>query len=138
MNTAQNPKDVTIYREYANKLALKIKADVVYIDPPYSSKQYSRFYHVIETIVKWTKPELFGEARKPNPENISEYCKSTAINAFDDLIINLKCKYIVVSYNNTYSSKSKSSQNKMTLNQIETVLAKVGQVKKTSCWPQAF
>jgi len=41
---AQSCDKVKIYQEDANALARKIKADVVYIDPPYNSRQYSRFY----------------------------------------------------------------------------------------------
>lgn len=129
VNTRKNRKQVSIFREDANQLSKKIKADIVYIDPPYSSRQYSRFYHVIETIVKWDNPKLYGEAKKPDPENISDYCKVKATDVFNELILSLKCKYIVVSYNNTYGSKSKSSQNKMTLEQIKDILAKRGEVE---------
>lgn len=129
VNTLNNRKQVQIYREDANALARKVKADIVYVDPPYSSRQYSRFYHVIETIVKWDNPTLYGEARKPEPENISEYCKVKAVDVFNELILTLKCKYIAVSYNNTYGSKSKSSENKMTLEQIKRVLEKRGKVE---------
>ncbi|MCK9493351.1 MAG: DNA adenine methylase [Acholeplasmataceae bacterium] len=120
-------KNVHIYREDANILAKKVLSDIVYIDPPYSSRQYSRFYHVIETITKWDKPELFGTALKPEPDNISEYSKTKALDFFTDLILDLKSKYIVVSYNNTYMSKSKSSKNKMSLEDIEKVLKTKGE-----------
>lgn len=33
-------------------------ATVVYVDPPYNSEQYSRFYHVLETLVRYDCPEL--------------------------------------------------------------------------------
>lgn len=124
---AQSFDNVEIYRADANQLARQIQTDIVYIDPPYNSRQYSRFYHVYETLVKWDKPELFGVARKPAPENLSEYCSSRALDAFQDLINNLQTKYIVVSYNNTYNSRSKSSQNKITLEEIETVLCARGE-----------
>lgn len=119
-------KNIFIYRENANTLATKIKADIVYIDPPYSSRQYSRFYHVLENIATWKKPKLYGIASKPIPENMSEYSKSTAINEFKDLIYKLKCKYIVLSYNNTYFSKSNSSKNKMILKDIQEILETKG------------
>ena len=90
-----DPRDISIYRQDANKLIKKIKTDILYIDPPYSSRQYSRFYHVIETIVKWDKPQLFGAALKPAPENMSEYCSSRAIDAFTELIEFANCKYIL-------------------------------------------
>lgn len=126
---ARSCHNVEIYRTDSNLLARQIQTDVVYIDPPYNSRQYSRFYHVYETLVKWDKPELFGVARKPAPENMSEYCSSRAFNAFQDLINHLQAKYIVVSYNNTYTSKSKSSQNKITLEQIESALKAIGETQ---------
>lgn len=123
---AQSLDNVEIHQEDSNLLARKIQSDIVYIDPPYNSRQYSRFYHVYETLVKWDKPELFGVARKPAPENMSEYCSSRAYNALKDLVEHLQTKYIVLSYNNTYNSRSKSSQNKITLEQIQTLLQDKG------------
>lgn len=119
-------KEVKIYRTDSNSLAKKVSADVAFIDPPYNSRQYSRFYHVLETITKWDKPKLTGTAMKPPEENMSEYCRNSAPKAFDDLIKSLKVKYIVVTYNNTYDSKSSSSRNKITLDQIKEILDKKG------------
>lgn len=120
---------IEIYREDSNVLAKEIKADVAFIDPPYNSRQYSRFYHVLENITKWEKPELYGTALKPKEENMSEYCKTSASKAFKDLIDNLNVKYIVVTYNNTYNSKSSSSKNKITLEEIKTILDEKGKTK---------
>lgn len=120
--------EVNIYREDANVLAKTLECDIVYIDPPYNSRQYSRFYHVLENIASWKKPELYGVALKPKPENMSEYCRATALEAFTALINDLKCKYILVSYNNTYSSKSSSSLNKMSLDNIKHVLLPKGKL----------
>ena len=120
---------VEIYKEDANLLSKKIKADIAFIDPPYNSRQYSRFYHVLENITKWEKPELFGTALKPKEENMSDYCKSSAPKAFEDLIENLNVNYIVVTYNNTYNSKSSSSKNKITLEEIEEILKRKGNTK---------
>ena len=117
---------VEIYREDANVLAKSLQCDIVYIDPPYNSRQYSRFYHVLENIATWRKPKLYGVALKPEPENMSEYCRNSALYAFSALIKDLKCKYIVVSYNNTYTSKSSSSMNKMTIENIKKVLSEKG------------
>ena len=120
--------NVHISREDANEYAKKIHCDIVYIDPPYNSRQYSRFYHVLENITNWKKPLLFGEACKPEPENMSEYCRASATKAFESLIMSLDCKYIVVSYNNTYNSKSNSSRNKISLESICSILEKRGKV----------
>jgi len=121
--------DVTIYREDANELARRVSADVAFVDPPYNSRQYSRFYHVMETVVKWDKPRLRGTAMKPPVENMSEYSRVNASIVFSDLIRNLKVRYIVVTYNNTYDSKSSSSRNKITLDQIKLILDSRGKTR---------
>lgn len=115
-------KNIKIYREDSNQLVRKIKWDIAFIDPPYNSRQYSRFYHVMETIIKRDKPELLGVAMKPKEENMSDYCRNKAAEAFADLINNLDVKYIAVTYNNTYNSKSSSSKNKITLEEIKEIL----------------
>lgn len=120
---------VDIYREDSNQLARIIKADVVYIDPPYNSRQYSRFYHVYETLVKWDKPELFGVAMKPAPENMSDYCSGRAAQAMRDLVTHLNTRYIAVSYNNTYKSKSSSSENKIRLEELTEILMSIGRTQ---------
>lgn len=124
---ASNQKsNVTIFREDANSLVKRIEADVAFIDPPYNSRQYSRFYHILENVTKWEKPELTGTALKPPIENMSEYCRSSAPKAFEDLIDNIRAKYIIVTYNNTYDSKSSSSRNKITLEEIAAILNNKG------------
>jgi len=115
-------KGVKIYQEDANNLIKKVQADVVYIDPPYNSRQYSRFYHIYENLVNWKKPKLYGVAMKPLPENMSIYCTVKAKDSFENLIQNIKAKFIIVSYNNTYGSKSSSSENKIKLEEILEIL----------------
>ena len=115
-------KKIRIFREDSNQLVSKIHADIAFIDPPYNSRQYSRFYHLLETLTKWDMPDLYGAAMKPKEENMSDYCKTSAPKAFADLIKKLKCKYIVVTYNNTYNPKSSSSLNKISFEQIVDIL----------------
>lgn len=115
-----------IFQEDANELASNIQGDVAYIDPPYNSRQYSRFYHIYENLVQWKKPKLFGVALKPEPENMSKYCTVKAKDAFKDLVNKLDVNYLVVSYNNTYKSKSKSSENKIKYEEIIDILDEVG------------
>ena len=122
-------KEVSIFREDANLLARKIKADVAYIDPPYNSRQYSRFYHVLETLTKWDKPKLYGVALKPDSENMSDYCRTNAKVKLAELIKDIDVRYLVVSYNNTYDSKSNSSKNKITLQEIKNILQAKGKTK---------
>ena len=94
------------YNKDCNKLVLEKDfpfVDVVYCDPPYNSRNYCDTYHVLENVAKWDKPEVFGDARKMDRKNLkSRYCSgSSAANAFEDLVDNLQCKCIILSYNNT-------------------------------------
>lgn len=126
MIDAESFDGVEIHQEDANQLARTIDVDLTYLDPPYNSRQYSRFYHVYENLVQWKKPQLFGTALKPKEENMSNYCRNAALSAFTDLVSHIKSRYLVVSYNNTYHSKSTSSENKIKLEQLEEVLNKCG------------
>ncbi|WP_414586834.1 DNA adenine methylase [Campylobacter fetus] len=125
----KNDKEIEIYRSDSNALARQIKADLVFVDPPYNSRQYSRFYHVYENLVQWQKPKLSGVALKQKEENMSEYCRISAPNAFADLIKNLNCRYIAVTYNNTYTSKSSSSRNKISFDEICDILSDKGKLE---------
>ena len=126
INPIRTDKEIIIHRQDANFLAQDIQSDIIYIDPPYNSRQYSRFYHVLENIVKWEKPKLYGVALKPEPENMSEYSRCKAPEVFNSLIQNLQCNHIVISYNNTYNSKSNSSKNKIEYNTIVDILESKG------------
>jgi adenine-specific DNA-methyltransferase len=133
----QNTK-IEIYCDDANKIAQKIRADIAYVDLPYNSRQYCQFYHIYETLVKWDEPELFGVALKRKGGMLSDYCRTKAPIVFADLVKKLQCNYIVVSYNNTYTSKSNSSRNKIQLDEITNILSKYGKVKTVSKSHKAF
>jgi adenine-specific DNA-methyltransferase len=129
MIEAESYGGVEIYQEDSNQLARNIVVDLTYLDPPYNSRQYSRFYHVYENLVQWKKPKLYGTALKPKEENMSDYCRNAAFDAFTDLVSHIRSRYLVVSYNNTYHSKSTSSENKIKLEQLEEVLNKCGKTQ---------
>ena len=122
--------DSCIYNMDANELAKSIKADIVYIDPPYNARQYVNFYHVLENLARWNKPTEFeGNSMKFKRDELkSDYCRNKAPILFEDLINSLSCKLIVVSYNNTYKAGSISSVNTITSNQIIETLSKRGKV----------
>ena len=124
-------KESDIYIEDANQLVRHIYADIVYIDPPYNARQYVNFYHVLENVARWNKPTEFeGNSMKFKRNELkSGYCRlNTATSLFDDLITNLKCKLIVVSYSNTYKAGSISSVNTISSDDIIRILSKRGKV----------
>ena len=77
-----------------------IEGDVLYIDPPYNSRQYLPNYHLLETISKYDNPAIYGKTGlRPHKDFRSNYCiKSEVYNEFSSLIKNAKFKYIIVSY----------------------------------------
>lgn len=124
----KHDKNIMIERKNANELAKTLKIDLVFIDSPYNSRQYSRFYHLYENLVQWKKPKLCGTALKPLCENMSEYCRSNAKKELSDLIEKLDCKRIALTYNNTYNSKSSSSQNKIGFKDLVEILSQKGKL----------
>lgn len=120
-----------IYNIDSNLLAKEVKADIVYIDPPYNSRQYGDAYHLLENITTWEKPEVVGVAKKMvNRSHIkSKYCTVGASFAFKDLINSLDCKYILVSYNNMGEKGAGRSQAKISDTEIENILSEKGEVK---------
>lgn len=79
-----------------------ISGDILYLDPPYNSRQYASNFHVMESLAVWDKQDLRGVVGLRNYENQKSAfsSKKEATAAFKDLISNSHFKYIVLSYNN--------------------------------------
>lgn len=124
-------KQNEIYNKDANKLVKEIYADLVYIDTPYNSRGYENAYHVLENIAEWKKPEVEGVAKKAinRSEKGSDYTKSKAPQAFEDLILNINAKYILVSYNNMNKKGNSRSNAKISNEEIIEILSKRGKVQ---------
>ncbi len=72
----EDNKNNKIYNKDANLLIRDIECDILYLDPPYNSRQYSDAYHLLENLALWQKPEVFGVAKKFDRTKIkSGYCK---------------------------------------------------------------
>lgn len=127
LNNNQNNE---IYKMDANQLVKEIKADLVYIDTPYNSRQYGDAYHLLENIMEWNKPEVTGVAKKMvNRQHIkSDYNTIKAPQAFSDLIENINSKYILVSYNNMAEKGSGRSNAKISNEEIINTLEEKGKV----------
>lgn len=120
-----------IYCEDANNLVRNIKADLVYIDTPYNSRQYGDAYHLLENIIEWEKPKVDGVAKKmvDRSSTKSEYCMKNAPSVFEDLIQNIDAKYILVSYNNMAKKGNGRSNAKISNEEIIESLKKRGRVE---------
>ena len=129
-----------IFNTDANKLVREFKADLVYIDTPYNSRGYESAYHVLENVMEWNKPEVEGIAMKAvnRSEKSSDYTKSKAPEAFEDLIKNINARYILVSYNNMAKKGNSRSNAKISNEEILSILKKRGQVEVFSTDFNAF
>jgi adenine-specific DNA-methyltransferase len=59
---------------------------IVYADPPYSKDHYSRYYHVLETLVKYDYPQASGAGRyRPDRFATPFSLKRQVQRAFDSL-----------------------------------------------------
>jgi adenine-specific DNA-methyltransferase len=90
--------------------------DIVYLDPPYNERQYSKNYFPLNIIAKTPtqlkdEPELKGKTGIPTDCFLSPFCKKgkTVEDTFDKLFASLKTKWIFLSYN----SESLVSKNRM-------------------------
>ncbi len=128
-----------IYNMDANLLLKKIEADLVYIDPPYNSRQYCDAYHLLENVARWEKPKVSGIARKMDRTNLkSDYCTKKATKAFEELIEKVKSKYILISYNNMATKGNDRSNAKIKDKDILRILEKKGEVTVYSKDYKAF
>ncbi|MEO1928373.1 MAG: DNA adenine methylase [Nautiliaceae bacterium] len=119
-----------IYNMDANVLIREIECDVLYIDPPYNSRQYSNMYHVLENLALWQKPEVKGVAKKFDTSHLkSGYNQKNAINFFEDLILNAKAQYILLSYNNMGNKGHSRSNARISDEDILKVLRQRGKVE---------
>ena len=134
-----NTVDNQCYNTDANELVKDISADLVYIDPPYNSRQYCDAYHLLENVARWEKPEVFGVARKMDRSTMkSKYCTQSATEAFEQLIGDIKAKYILLSYNNMAEKGNDRSNAKISDQDIMRILEKKGEVKVFSESYKAF
>ncbi len=120
LNVIDNHEKNECYREDANELIQKITGDILYIDPPYNSRQYLPNYHLLETIARYDKPKINGKTGiRSYTEEKSNYCvKSKVYSELEELICNAKFKHIIMSYNQEGILKKE---------EIEHILKKYGE-----------
>lgn len=100
----------------------KINADIVYLDPPYNERQYSKNYFPLNIIAKLPESQVNVKGKTGIPDDcfVSPFCKKKQVEqAFDTLIKSLNTTWVFMSYN----SESLISKEKMI-----TLLSKYGDV----------
>lgn len=120
LDITKNNKKNKCFNENGLELIKKVEGDILYIDPPYNSRQYSSNYHILETAALYDYPEVKGKTvqRKDNINKRSTFCiKKKVLDSFDQLLKEAKFKYIILSYSN---------EGLVSLEEIERIMKKNG------------
>lgn len=93
--------------------------DVVYLDPPYTKRQYASYYHILETVALGDEPIVEGVAGlRPWRDRASEFCyKTRALSTLTRLIGGIEAKRVLLSY---------SSEGHITIKDLKSSLSKLG------------
>ncbi|MBZ7990824.1 MULTISPECIES: DNA adenine methylase [unclassified Campylobacter] len=88
-----------VFNKNANELIKTIKGDILYLDPPYNSREYGANYHLLNTIAKYD--EFIPKGKTGLRDYIrSNWCKKAKVyDELEELIKNANFKYIFLSYN---------------------------------------
>ena len=80
-----------------------IHADIVYLDPPYNERQYSKNYFPLNMIAMEpdaVRPELKGKTGIPSTCFLSPFCRKASVEAaFETLFRSLDARWLILSYN---------------------------------------
>lgn len=110
------------------------KPSIIYADPPYTADQYSRYYHVYETLLFYDYPEVTGIGRYRPNRFVSPFSIKTKVEAAIESIISSSAKMrakLVMSYpSNGLLPNAESSIRKMLKRHYGTR----GTVKHLSHW----
>lgn len=76
--------------------------DVLYLDPPYTKRQYAAYYHILETICCGDRPEVGGiTGLRPWQDKASDFCYRTrALSAIVGLVQRHPARRVLLSYSN--------------------------------------
>ncbi|MDR6809751.1 adenine-specific DNA-methyltransferase [Dyadobacter sp. BE34] len=90
--------------DYRNCLETIEAESLIYADPPYAFVHYSRFYHALETLVKYDYPNVAHKGRYRSDRHQSPFGQKTQVKeAFESLfyLTSAKRSNLILSYSNT-------------------------------------
>ncbi len=107
----------SVYNLDSNELIRKIEGDILYLDPPYTTTDYSSAYHLLESIAKYDYPDIGGiTGRRKETNGKSKYTrKEQALINLEDLLRQAQFKHIIMSY---------STQGLITIEELKKLASK--------------
>lgn len=115
-----NSKENIAFNDIAENLTKSVIADIAYIDPPYNGRQYTSNYHLLETIARYDNPTIKGVTgiRANESDENSNFCKKSKVyNAFKEVLNQVKCQHLFISY---------SADGLLSKSQLEEILFSIG------------
>lgn len=94
--------ELTVYQKDAVELSKELsELDVAYLDPPYNQHPYGSNYFMLNLILKnKLDVEISRVSGITQDWNRSQFNKAAAaLNSLEQIVANLKAKYIIISYN---------------------------------------
>lgn len=109
-------------------LAGQIEADLCYLDPPYTKRQYAANYHLIETVARGDEPRAVGmSGLRPWRDQYSDFCSKLRVrDSLQAVIQGMKCRRFLISY---------SADGLLGLDDLTTFLRGFG---KTEVWAHPY
>ena len=105
------------FNENANDLIHRIKGDILYLDPPYTGRQYGGDYHLLGTIAKYDTFIPAGITGRREYKRSAWASSKSAAGQLDDLMKHAQFKYVFMSYSN---------EGLIPPDVIETIMSKYG------------
>jgi len=89
-----------VHCQEASDALAQADVDALYLDPPYTKRQYAAYYHLLETLVRDDRPVVSGSTGLPRwQDRASEFCyRRRAPQALDGLIAHADVPHIFLSY----------------------------------------
>jgi adenine-specific DNA-methyltransferase len=92
--------DHVVTQGRAEDVAASVTADLCYLDPPYTKRQYAANYHLIETVARGDRPEAVGSSGlRPWRDQYSDFCSKVRLRgAFSKVIEDVDSPKVLISY----------------------------------------
>ena len=124
-----NKNEHLVFNDDANALITRIKGDILYLDPPYNTREYGANYHLLNTIALYDDFIPKGKTGLREYEK-SNWCKKVKVaDELERLIKNARFEWIFLSYND---------EGLLSLEQIKVIFEKYGRYSSVKQKHQRF
>lgn len=89
-----------VHCQDATAILPTVAVDAIYLDPPYTKRQYAAYYHLLETLVRGDSPNVTGSTGLPAwQDRRSDFCyRRRAASALSELVDRANVHHLFLSY----------------------------------------